>query len=203
MSNTIELKQYPSGFLGSNAVPQTSADKLKDITSAFTQMLNRAPSANKNVHTSNVEVNSIWEATIAGKEEVNSFKFKERIISCALNAFGTDTFATWLSAQSGNPEFTKYHHQFIDETILFVTEGKKRSTMISNWGLLLNSNKVDHSTLKYTDIQQKWMLSPNPDNEFGNNNISKSIKEFIHDWVKQDKGIDDLAASLFVMFGIR
>lgn len=199
----VELKQYPSGFLGSKDTAKTNADKLQDINSAFSQMLNRAPNAHKSTHTSNVECNAIWDSIIKNEPDISSFKFKERIIACALDAFGADTFSTWLSAQSSNPEFTDYHHNFIDETILFITTGERRKINFNSWCVLLNSNRVDHKTVKYTPVQQQWLVKKNELNEFGTTNLSTTIRDFIHAWVKQAGGVDDLAASLFVLFGLR
>lgn len=196
------LKPYPSGFLGSNTVQQTTADNLYDVKAAVNQMFNRPNTATASKFTSSVEVNSIWSDVLAGGSKVNTFEFKERVIKAAIKSFGTETFAEWLSAQSANPQFTKDHHRFIDETILFVRDGNKRDYTFSNWFLILGSDGLENDTVKYTQIQQTYLLQNNQ-YQSGRNNTSKTIKEFVMDWVKQNKGIEDLTSSLFVLFGVR
>lgn len=202
MSELPKLKQYPSGFLGSSTVAQTAATDMNEIS--FSMLLSRKDTDNVPKATSSIEINTIWNDVLSNKDDINTFEYKERIIRYALTAFGTTTVSEWLSVQSANPEFTKDHHRFIDETIQFVAEGKKRIITANNWIVLLNSNKVEHSTLKYSEVQQRWLLSNNTDLAFSDaNNVNKTFKSFITDWVCQDKGIDDLTSTLFVLFGMR
>jgi hypothetical protein len=196
------LKPYPSGFLGSNTVAQTNQDNMVDVRAAVNQMFNRADTSKVSKHTSNIEINSIWSEVLSSNLDYNTFEFKQRVLKAALNAFGTDTLAQWISAQYSNPEFTHTHHKFIDETIEFVSSNKRREYTFSNWTMLLTCEAVEHDTPKYTEIQQKYLLSQNP-KKLGLINTSKTIEEFILDWVRQPKGIDDLTSSLFVLFGIR
>lgn len=195
------LKPYPSGFLGSSTVAQTATDNLQGITAAVNQMFNRANTSKINEHNSNLEVNSIWSTVLSGGNEHNSFEFKQRILKAALNAFGTDYFIQWLSVQAQHPEYTKSHHDFIDETISFIYYGKKRQLAFSNWALILTANKVENNTIKYSELQTAWMQEAS--NKHGFKNSSKTINDLVYDWVRCPKGIEDLTSSLFVLFGIR
>ncbi len=197
------LSPYPSGFLGSNEVNRTdTSNDSKHLVAAVNQIFNRANiSKEKSPYESNTEVNSIWAKILNNSNEYISFDFKQNVLKTALNAFGTDYLVQWLSVQHKHPNFTKDHHNFIDETIGFIYQGKPRQISHSNWITILDSSKIENNTVQYTETQAKWLAEPST--KYGFKNSSKTIHDLVHDWVKVPKGINDLESSLFVLFGAR
>lgn len=193
------LKAYPAGFLGNKEVPQTDLVESNKILDQLNKAFGRSVNHRRPVHTANAQIDLLWLKALSMSAECKTFEFKELIIKASLTAFGTDSFSEWLSVQYQNPEYTKMHHRFIDETLQYIQNGTKREMSVNNWTVLLTSNVVENNTEKYTDVQQKFLLS----NVNGKLNIHLSIRELILMWLRQKNGINDLMGSLFIMFGSR
>ncbi len=197
------LKPYPSGFLGSNVVNQTEKQSdVEKIKLSLDHFFGKREVGNNSNYTSSLDVNIYYTQYINNTESTHEFSFIEDVIKIALKVFGTQTFAQWLSTQSNHKFFTKDHHRFIEETIELVTTGKKRKYSFNVWNILLTSEKTDTNTPKFTPIQQDYLYAPNITNPVFNN-TTKTIKQFILDWLKQEDGFDDLLNSLFILFGFR
>lgn len=208
MSNetNIELRPYPSGFLGSSITPRTELTTGIDLKAVVNGLFNRSNTAKEDKYSSSVEINTIWEEVVGNTDIYNTFEFKQRILEVAIRSFGTKTLAQWISVQYKHPDFTESHHKFIDETILFVSTGKQRELTLNNWGIVLLSKSVEYNTPMYTKVESEYLMAENKnssysDNKLVKNNVSKTIAEFILDWIRQENGVNDLSHSLYLMFG--
>ncbi len=197
------LKPYPSGFLGSNLVNQTEKQSdVEKIKLTLDHFFGKREVGNNSNFTSSLDINILYNQYIFNADSTKEFQFVEDVIKAGLKVFGTQTLAQWLSTQSNHKFFTKDHHRFIDETIEFVSTGKPRQYSFNIWNILLNSEKVDITTPKFTLIQQQYLNLPNPANPVFSN-LTKTIKQFILDWLKVENGFDDLVQTLFILFGFR
>lgn len=197
------LKSYPSGFLGSTTVAQT---KPVDLVTQANQLFNKAAlSTTVNWYTANQEVLDLWGDTSSGSPEYKTFEFKERILRCALSAFGTTTLFEWVQLQLSSPYYTQNHASWIDETMLFVFSGKNRHVSANNWRALIGVDHTSTSKLKLSQtIRHLFLGERAPDGLSQMGNLREvTIREFIHQWVQRPGGIADLVASLNVLFGKR
>lgn len=196
-----QLKLYPSGFLGSASVVQT---KPLDVVTAARQFINKGAVSEVSRFTANADVVDIWMDMGSGTPEFKTFEFKERILRCALSAFGTDSALAWVDSQASSPEFTDNHLRWIDETLRYVIRGRARELSSNNWKTLLRVGGVK---------TPRSIRSPEVINAFipawtlGLNGIAadsfNTIPSFIAQWVRRPGGIVDLMNSLEILFGKR
>lgn len=183
-------KVYPSGFLGSDKVKTT---KPIDFEKIKEQLFNLSNVSNPDGHTANLRVTSMWERVTAGEDVIRSFDFKEEVLRTAVTAFGTQNWFDWVKAQDSSPYMNEWHSKWIDETLEFAIHGKARKLSTYNWTFLLKGAPGIQTTPKSAVVLDATrMLSPN-----------LLLKDFIHLWVSQVGGIEDLATSLYVLFGPR
>lgn len=212
--HNLQLKIYPSGFIGSNRVQTT---KNLDLLSIETQMLNLSSIANPDSYTGNLEVTDLWENVISGTPEHSTFDFKERILRCASEAFGEESVYRWITAQKKSPYFGEYHAMWLDETLHFVMSGIPRSYSIHNWSVLLRlkDNELLAPETPATAYYFKG-IGPRPQKanvlQFNTADTPPDVLKltnatpfdvFIKTWCSRKGGIDDLMGSLFLLFGKR
>jgi hypothetical protein len=203
MTTNISLKPYPSGFLGSTNVTQAVTIKESDEKTILNQVFNRVSTSKVSPHSSAQELNKLWKTNLSGNaSDESEFDFNEKVLILAKSIFGTDTFSQWLSVQSMNLEYTKEHHKFIDETINFIYYNVNRPMAFNNWITLLSGSVVETVTPKYTALQEKWLIE-SLRSDRNKINASMSIESLLLDWVRKDKGINDLLCTLYVLFGAR
>jgi hypothetical protein len=206
-SNKFNVKVYPSGFAGSADVEQTKPLDIKEVANA---LMNVSVIREQNPHTASVNIIELWLESISGvNTKNNTFEFKERILKAALVAFGTTTFLEWINIQiNDNPSFGDNHYAWLNETILYVYGGKPRQMSFNNWLMLLNSNSTRYDGEKYSNIIKAYIFNEKVTNLPSllydtTTRENDDIPNLILNWVRQPGGINDLLASLNVLFGRR
>lgn len=190
------LKVYPSGFLGSASVEQTEPVEL---ISAAKQLFNKGLVTKSSPYTASMRVIDIWSTATSGAKEYETFEFKESILKCALEVFGTEKLVDWLEMQWMSPEYTDSHATWVDETIAFVYGDKAREMSHNNWLALLVSGNNTQANKEHSKTVKEYMF--NKSALLNRSNVT--IKQFILNWVRQSGGINDLMSSLNVLFGKR
>jgi len=192
------LKLYPSGFLGSSEVEQTPAtDPLETARRVFT--------ADKRARgedlTSSLEVQRLWRITLSNDKHSRSFEHKEDILRIALKVFGVSTLKTWLDAQKASGEYGDLHARWVDETLELIYERRSRTMAYHSWSRLLTTGGNAKPKEGVSAVIKRVV-----DNAQGLNGQRVGdieIRQLILDWVRQPGGIEDLMASLYVLFGSR
>ncbi len=196
------FKVYPSGFLGSHTVATT---KPMDIEKIKDRLFDLSAISNPDGHTANLEVTRLWGKVTEGSPEYKLFDFKESILIASLNAFGAMRIIDWLRIQQESPYYSDYHTRWVDETLAYVFEGKSRVYSTHNWTTLLQmvpgvtERGLTPGTKYY--FYQDTNFKPLEMIEYPTPNLL--MRDFITKWVSRPFGIDDLIASLFVLFGER
>jgi len=184
-----KLRIYPSGYLGSSLVAAYVATQ-EVITKQF-MMISTTETFNKKDITGSAEVVSLVNASQSDTK--NDFLLNEKILECALEAFGTFDLAEWIKINYDSG-LSFNHKLFIEETLLYIFNGTKRTVSNASWGILLTYNGNESG-------QDKKML------EFTNSCINNpdahvlDIKRIIWKWCARNGGIDDMLSSLNVLFG--
>jgi hypothetical protein len=191
-----DLKIYPSGFLGSKFVSQTQP---MDLVSTARQLFNKALLSRTSHYTASVPVLELWSSATSGADEYNTFAFKEKILQCALSSFGEYKLIDWIEAQFSSPEFSDTHSKWIDETIMFVYGGYSRELDYNTWLTILSIGGNTPITKTISPVVKKYLYNA----DTLSNRKNDTIKRFILNWVRQSNGVDDLLASLNVLFGKR
>lgn len=196
-----ELKLYPSGFLGSAAVAQS---KPMTIATTASMLFNKHQPAATSLYTANEEVNALWMDMASGAPEFKTFEFKERILRCALQAFGTATLFEWIELQDLSPSFTDLHARWIDETLLYIFAGKRREMSDNNWRALLKVGGVQQSARALSPVVRALLLGERLGaDDAAMYRKAMTLHQFIHAWILRPNGIVDLVAALCVLFGKR
>jgi hypothetical protein len=196
------LKIYPSGFLGSSAVLQT---KPIDVATVASQLFNRGLVRATSRYLANQEVVELWEDVTAGTSEYKTFDFKERVLRCAIAAFGTDSVVDWAQTQTDSPDFTDSHFRWVDETLLYIFAGKRRELSANNWQSLLTVGGKDSNGPRLSPIARHFLLGETNRklNTPAISRVNLTVRQLVGQWCQQPGGIADLTASLNVLFGAR
>ena len=198
----VEFKVYPSGFLGSHGVATT---KPMDIEKIKDRLFDLSAINNPDGHTANLEITRIWGKVTEGTPDYKTFDFKESILKAALSAFGTVRIIDWLRIQQESPYYSDYHTRWVDETLAYVFEGKNRIYSTHNWTTLLQMvpGVTERGLTKGTKhyFYRDTYYKPLAFIDYPSTNLL--MTDFIAKWVSQTFGIDDLIASLYVLFGER
>ena len=203
------LKVYPSGFMGSASVAQTSPIDLRALSR---QLIQSGVVSQKSQYTANIAVVELdVEGSSSGSPTTRTFDHCERIITISVPAFGTEKLIDWLQAQIQSPEYGDNHHKFLDETFRFVFGGHRRTLPAAAWLPILTvgdnrltSKMVPQAFIDYAD--QKAPLSEDiwhVTSKYNHRIHDITITDFIHCWLCQQSGIRDLQISINVLFGKR
>ena len=198
----IGLKMYPSGFLGSAIAAQTAP---MDVVSTAKRLFNKGMNPKVTRYVANQEVVDLWETVHAGTADIHTFAFKERILRAALAAFGTAKVIDWVGTQPESEYFSDYHRRWIDETLAFIFEGKRRELSENNWRVLLTTDRpayrgerLSRSVRHYLMGERMWsaqMTQPY--------RADITWPELLGYWCAQEHGIEDLLGQLNNLFGKR
>lgn len=201
-SNQLILKIYPSGFLGSGAVAQTEPINM---VANVRNLLNKEKFNRTTPYTANVDVVSIWNDAMINSQEFKSFEYKEKILSVAMKAFGTQSLKHWIDAQVDCPMCGDSHYRWIDETLQYVMTGTRRSFHYNTWLTVLSASRPDTEAKGYSKIMYQYFSTGTPAvlSVANKNPKTMSVVDFIAAWVSRPNGIEDLTASLNVLFGKR
>jgi hypothetical protein len=201
------FKVYPSGFLGSNTVANT---KPMDLERIKDRLFDLSAITNPDGHTGNLEITRIWNSVTNGDRDFNSFDTHEAILRNSVAAFGSTYLYDWIKIQRQSPYFNDYHVKWIDETLMYIVYGKTRQLSAYNWCTMLKAT-AGGGSFNDTPIIRHTLFGEGLPSLY-NESISKvtntlpknvTILEFIERWVQIPGGIDDLIASLYVLFGER
>lgn len=196
------LKIYPSGFLGSASVIQTEPiDMIVNVKN----LLNKTRVNKTTPYTANQEVVLMWEEAIMNSKEFKSFEYKEKILVIAMKAFGTRLFKDWVDAQVSNPQSGDTHYRWIDETLKYVLDGTPRAFMFNTWLTVLSAARPDAEAKGYSQLMYHYLGNGRASilMHRSRNPRTMTMVDFIHAWVSRQNGIEDLTASLNVLFGKR
>jgi len=201
-SNKVILKIYPSGFLGSGVVTQT--EPINMITNV-NNLLNRNKVNKTTPYTANQEVVDMWDTAMVNGQEFKSFEYKEKILIIAMKAFGTKSLKQWIDAQVDCPMCGDSHYRWIDETLEYVMRGTRRNYQFNTWVTVLSAARPDAEAKGYSRVMDYWLGNRTPVllTSTQTNPRMMSVVDFIAAWVARPNGIEDLTASLNVLFGKR
>lgn len=201
-SNQLILKIYPSGFIGSASVAQTEPISM---VSNIRNLLNKEKVAKTQPYTANADVVAMWDDAMVNDEKFKSFEYKEKILIIAMKAFGVKSLKNWIDAQVDNPMCGDTHYRWIDETLLYVMNGTRRQYQYNTWLTILSAARPDAEAKGYSRVMHQYfgtglaaVLSVT-----NRNPKTMTVVDFISAWVSRPNGIEDLTASLNVLFGKR
>lgn len=187
-----ELKIYPSGFLGSSTVAMIEESAVQAVRQ---RLFGTVVNSELPAFSANRDISALWKEVVSGTQDFKSFEFKERIVRAAITAFGTKTIKAWVEAQHRSEYHTPYHQSWIEETLNYVLASKPRAYPWSVWFPLMRCGQGE--PIKGTSMAVRRILEESPDVR------ALSVEDFIVMWCRQPDGVNDLIASLNIVFGKR
>jgi hypothetical protein len=200
MVNEVALKIYPRGFLGKpleaqlKAKPRSIASQLSSIAvkvNLFTPQVNSVDA--------NPLVETLYGKWINRAPETTSFEFRKQVFIAALDAFGTDSFFHWYGAQMYSPSYGDMHRRFLEDTLLFLQEGR-RTMSLETWAALVTIQDSGERVADLSDCAKEFFGVKVPDAQYRQPQ-NREIPEIIQRWVSHPRGFDDLVGSIHLLFG--
>lgn len=192
------FRLYPRGFLGdlnNNPIENKrddGAEVLRAIRNAETK-----PPRTAMVGAPNQDIGILYHEYMVTPSVMERFAWREKLLTVALKAFGTDSLALWLKAQPTSPYFGKRHRDFVNDCLLFVN-GRQRTLALSSWDMIISND--DFSSVASTGTKVKDMYDEYAGNT-GSMREHVSIVDLISMWCGCENGYSDLLISLNIMFG--
>lgn len=191
-----DLKLYVRGFFGSKALSTETYQQWKSrpILSVF----DLSPEAVKHV-VANESVVEIYNQLVRRQVIHTDFDFRERAIRIALGAFGVHNFNLWAKVQQESPTFTQTHADFINDTIRFITTGK-REMNVDMWERLIgpgsndpaNRAVIDETLLAWLPTGYSYRLRTE---------TPANLPNVIAMWLARTGGFTDMVTTLYTLFG--
>ena len=180
----LDLKAYPSGFLGSRTAPQT-----KPVSDGgYMARLFELHDSDDERKTANAEVVRIFKQYGSNLSATDAEAFFD-ILGVASKAFGTLDLGEWCGAQTRSKYFTAQHADFIDETVNYLIYGQQRHIAFKTREMLLGAgiNHANVSTLRKSTRETLELYQ------------GQSITTL---WLSKHNGYADLINTLFLMYGM-
>lgn len=204
LANTAGFMLYPRGFLGAvtspsiKRQPRPYAGTVSRLQNNMNFFLGGGNAAGKLEVNENVE--TLYALMITKPISVGDFEFREKILKCALSAFGTNQFDYWYSLQSKSPAAGELHRAFLRDTLRFISEGQ-RDQMLETWNVLIThadrgelKSTMDEAAVQFFGLTQGGLVRQ-PRNS--------DLLDVLQQWTGQPGGFEDLLFTLHILFGIQ
>ncbi|WP_144106603.1 hypothetical protein [Paraburkholderia sp. BCC1886] len=191
------FRLYPRGFLGKAMGPRLAAKpKPYDVR------LRTAPTVTivqpqLNTADASPVVETIYAQYIKRPIETNTFDFREKILLAALDAFGHPNFLSWYEAQLQSPSVGDTHLRFLDDTLRFISTGR-RNMSLETWASFLQMSEGGVRPAVVAPYAASYFEA-----RLGRSNDRSpvSLIETIIAWTSQPGGFEDLLGTLHLLFG--
>jgi hypothetical protein len=134
-------------------------------------------------------VKAYKELRVSMSSHVNTWEYRRKIINRGLDLFGY--LRDWLEAQEKNERVTKHMRAFIEDTLTFITTGRRPMALESRWECILQEKRSTGE--KRTSNQHKTKLSQA---------LSVPYEDYMWHWLSHPNGFTDMVCTLNVIFGM-
>jgi hypothetical protein len=194
-----QFKIYPRGFLGATLRPHVSkSSSLLENNNGFHQVISRSITKSNGVMDFNTRISGLNAEYIRGEARCLSFGFRREILQCAIAAFGTQDFENWYLQQHICPVAGEFHQKFLQDTLHFISEGK-RDMCLENWQALLALSEQGGISKDIGDYAKAFFGIRNGVNNRYRQNTQ--LLDVLQQWCARPNGIEDLLGSLNILFG--
>lgn len=130
-------------------------------------------------------VDMIYSDLTDHRFNTRSYEFQKRVVDCALRLFGD--FRGWTADQQDNPDVAGYNVLFIDDTLEYIKTGQRQMSPMTWIGLLNEGDSKDKAVIRFAlkEVPVK----------------SATTIEILQQWCAHPDGVEDLALTLYVLFG--
>ena len=203
MPNESQFRMYPRGFYGKNVSFQVSR-----TTNPFKDAIERVQfdaSGSKKTMQSippNPFVEGVYSDYIKKAVDTNTFEFRERVLSCAIDAFGTKCFLTWYLTQFSSPMASQLHNDFLEDTLRYISTGR-RNMALETWQTLLRGTDEGNNIGKISQYAKEFFHLGDGNVNLANipHNPDFDILKIIQYWCEKNNGMEDMLCTMHILFG--
>lgn len=200
LKGSDKLQIYPRGFLGTpiadliapKATPFSDRYKEKQFNWTLTDTRDKKRIADK-------QVDQLFAKLIRAERSVDLHAFRQEVFKCAFRLMGSRDFYFWFQAQSASPLFGPYHRDFLEDTINYLSTGK-RLMPVHTWDMLISHSVDDAVEFKMSQQVKDFFGLPYP----GSGIVvpkNRSTAVVLQSWWSHPDGMSDLLYSLHILFG--
>lgn len=187
---------YPRGFLGAS-LGVTPMEVLRPYqeqvqSHQFHPKMFKPSKADVEI---NRNIEEVWSAMIRHQGKMLEFDFREKLLTVALGAFGTQDFKLWVNTNIRGPSTGELHAEFIEDTLLFIASGKRRLAVMT-WLPLLTLSDLKTNANVPTALINSFFIQPNDRGE-----CNVNLVDVLQRWCHHEGGFEDLIQTLHVLFG--
>lgn len=190
---------YPRGFLGAELPAKITRQTAPEfqIQAAQNTFAVSVPSQTGELEP-NDNVERLYSKLLHNEPGTLSFDFREQVLITALNAFGTSDFYEWYRVQFNSPAFGQNHSDFLDDTLTYITSGRRRMA-VDTWGSFLCNEETGLLRQELTPVAAEFFGVSSRGRDYAQR-TSKLI-DIIQSWTAQQNGIYDLLQTMHLLFG--
>jgi hypothetical protein len=200
LNNAAPLKLYPRGFLGKPLEARFSTKRrLGDSQYSGLPVSVKLVTQQMNSVDANPTVEALYGRWINRAPATTAFEFRKQVLNAALDAFGTDNFFYWYTAQAGSPAFGDLHRDFMEDTLHYIQTGQ-RKMCLENWQALLTTDDSGERSEELSSAAKAFFGIKTPEEQWRSPQYRR-LDEVIQKWCSQPTGFEDLLSTLHVLFG--
>lgn len=190
----MKLPILQSGFLGLNEEGLVRSEAVTQSKVFRSIELGKPIDEAGNTFFYNKDIEDLYQRYNNDHRLLKQFQFREELLKLSKVAFGTFNLETWFSIQLKSPCLTATHRRFLNDTLLFIYDGK-REVNIETWMGLIYPRTATSTDLK-TDVEIKEYFFTRSDWS----KISSKLPEAIAQWTSKTNGFYDLLIFLTIVF---
>lgn len=140
-----------------------------------------------------LEVNDLFDKYLKGTHHIGDSDYFMGVVKKALDLLGTDS--NWLATQIFNPNLNRYRIDFLVDTVIYISTGRRDQTLTTWRALCCDQTLTDAKgiSLQGYAINKKLVLPKDM--------IFSQPSSIISAWLAHNGGFADLVESLYLMFG--
>lgn len=164
------FRVYPSGIA------------LQDPMLSHTQLLG-----------GDLEVNDLFEKYLKGTHHIGDVDYFMGVVNKAMDLFGADS--NWLTTQIFNPNLNRYRIDFLVDTVIYISTGRRDQTLTTWRALCCDQTLTDAKSISLQGhaINKKIVLPKDM--------IFSQPSSIISAWLAHNGGFADLVETMYLLFG--
>jgi hypothetical protein len=186
------MKRLPilqSGFLSLTDVGLAKSEPLPDSAVIRSYELGKPMDSSGNAFFYNKDVQAMFDQFNVDDRVIKSFEFRENALRVIKAAFATKSFSEWVTAQMESPFLTTMHRRFLNDTLDFISNGR-REVASESWLGLIFPREITQSD-QALDVQiGKYFRQP-----YSQDTIPSDLTNVIANWTSREGGFQDLIYS--------
>ncbi len=189
----MKLPVLQSGFISLTEESLVQSEPVADTQVLRLMGLGKNVDASGNAFFYNRDVQNLFTKFNQDARLMRQFDFREDMLKVAIQAFGTNSALEWFAAQAKSPFLTSIHRQFLNDTLSFISTGK-RAVSIESWLGLLSPREATAKDAETVLETNRYFVK----NDF--ERIPHKLTATLSNWTGQANGFLDLMYFLGIVF---